>query len=291
MSWKRIAERIGAVTGTPFSPATRQTVGGGCINDALVLADGPRRFFVKTNDAGRAAMFEAEAEGLAAIAATHSVRVPQPVCHGVAGDHSFLVLEYLPMDGHGGDEALGLALAGMHGHTAGRFGWHRDNTLGTTPQPNAWVDSWTAFLRERRLGHLLHLIHAGGGETRLLGLGEELLGRLPGVFQGYAPVPSLLHGDLWGGNWATLDSGEPVIFDPAVYHGDREADIAMTELFGGFSPRFHAAYREAWPLEAGYAVRKDLYNLYHVLNHHLLFGGGYGRQAESLMTRLLAQLH
>jgi len=289
--WSTIAAHITDVTGKGFKPAAPRAAGGGCINEAVVLADGSRRFFVKTNSAARLAMFEAEAEGLAAIAATASVRVPQPVCHGAAAERSYLVLEYLALDGRGGDEALGIALAAMHGHTAARFGWHRDNTIGSTPQPNAWLDDWPAFLRERRLGHLLRLIAARSGPTSLLRQGEKLLDGLEGFFSGYTPLPSLLHGDLWGGNWATLEAGEPVIFDPAVYHGDREADLAMTELFGGFSPRFYAAYRDAWPLDAGYAVRKDLYNLYHVLNHYLLFGGGYARQAETLMTRLLAGQH
>lgn len=286
--WHTIAVQITRVTGQGFTPASPRGVGGGCINESVVLADGQRRFFVKTNTAARLAMFEAEAEGLAAIAVTASVRVPRPVCHGVAGERSYLVLEYLDLGGHGGDEALGRALAAMHGHTAERFGWHRDNTIGSTPQPNAWMDDWPAFLRERRIGYLLRLIAARGGSASLLRQGEKLLDGLEGFFSGYTPVPSLLHGDLWGGNWATLDAGEPVIFDPAVYYGDREADLAMTELFGGFSPRFYAAYREAWPLDGGYAVRKDLYNLYHVLNHYLLFGGGYARQAETMMARLLA---
>jgi fructosamine-3-kinase len=288
--WKSIAERIAAATEGPFSPATPRVIGGGCINEAVILEDGSCRFFVKTNRSEYADMFAAEAEGLVTIAATRTVRVPQVVCHDVADGRAFLALEYLPLGGHGGDEALGRALAAMHGHGVDRFGWHRDNTIGSTPQPNTWSDDWIVFLRERRLGQMLERVGADGGEARLLRLGEELLGRLGGFFVAYTPVSSLLHGDLWGGNRATLDSGEPVIFDPAVYYGDREADLAMTELFGGFSPRFYAAYREAWPLDVGYAVRKDLYNLYHVLNHYLLFGGGYGRQAESLMLRLLAQL-
>ncbi len=119
-------------------------------------------------------------------------------------------------------------------------------------------------------------------------LGEKLMDTLPAFFAGYTPQPSLLHGDLWSGNHAFLADGTPVIFDPAAYYGDRECDLAMTELFGGYSAEFYAAYRAAYPLDAGYATRRDLYNLYHILNHANLFGGGYTRQAEQMMQRLLA---
>jgi protein-ribulosamine 3-kinase len=291
--WRAIAERIQAVIGMSFQPSAPTPVSGGCVNDAMVLADGRQRFFVKLNRADTVRMYEAEAEGLAAIAAARTLRVPVVIDSGVVADIAYLALEYLEPGepgGRGGDAALGDALAAMHGHTAEQFGWHRDNTIGTTPQPNAWHNDWIGFLRERRIGYLLDRACARGADARLRELGDELLLRLPELFSGYTPVPSLLHGDLWGGNWLTLASGEPAVFDPAVYYGDREADLAMTELFGGFAPRFYAAYEAAWPLDAGYAQRKDLYNLYHVLNHFLLFGGGYDRQARVMAARLLALL-
>ena len=128
--------------------------------------------------------------------------------------------------------------------------------------------------------------HGGAWRRR----GEALCARLEGLFTGYQPFPSLLHGDLWGGNAGCTRDGAPVVFDPAVYYGDREADLAMTELFGGFSDRFYAAYREAFPLAAGYPQRRTLYNLYHVLNHLNLFGGGYRAQAERMIEQLLAEL-
>ena len=121
-------------------------------------------------------------------------------------------------------------------------------------------------------------------------LGQRLSARLPDLFDGYTPEASLLHGDLWGGNWGVDVSGEPVLFDPAVYYGDREADLAMTELFGGFSREFYAAYRQAWPLDAGYSTRKKLYNLYHVLNHFNLFGGGYLSQAQGMIDALSSEI-
>jgi len=287
-----LARLITVATGRAFTPDSHQDVGGGCINQALVLEGGAQRYFVKLNSAERLAMFEAEAEGLREIAMTRSVRVPTPVCSGIAARRAFLVLEYLPLRGLDAQaqETLGRQLAQMHRATAPRFGWKRDNTIGSTPQPNHETDDWVAFWREQRLGLQLGLAVDNGYGGSLQHDGERLLDALPAFFRDYRPHPSLLHGDLWGGNAASTDTGEPVVFDPAVYYGDREADLAMTELFGGFSARFHAAYREAWPLDAGYRVRKNLYNLYHVLNHLNLFGGGYRAQAQQTIERLLAEV-
>jgi len=186
------------------------------------------------------------------------------------------------------DELLGRQLAALHRVTHTRFGWHRDNTIGSTPQINTQKNDWVTFYREQRLRYQLELAAENGYGGSLQRRGEQLLERLPAFFISYRPRPSLLHGDLWGGNHAALTDGTPVIFDPAVYYGDREADLAMTELFGGFGSGFYSAYRAAWPLDPGYRVRKDLYNLYHVLNHLNLFGGGYRGQAEQMVDRLLA---
>jgi fructosamine-3-kinase len=186
---------------------------------------------------------------------------------------------------------MGRLLAHLHRTTGPRFGWKRDNTIGSTPQLNAWTDRWVDFLRDQRLGYQLQLAAQQDYGTRLQSKGERLCAGLDAFFSAYQPVPSLLHGDLWGGNAGYLTSGEPVVFDPAVYYGDREADLAMTELFGGFGADFHAAYREAWPLDPGYGTRKTLYNLYHILNHAHLFGGGYVGQAQSMLDRLLAEIN
>lgn len=285
-----IAAAIEQATGTPFTLRSERAVGGGCINSARIIegSDG-KRYFVKTNRASRLAMFEAEAAGLEAIQATGTVRVPRPICSGSSGDEAWLVLEYLEMGGRGSAAELGRRLAAMHRHTWDRYGWHRDNTIGSTPQINTPCSDWTEFLRVHRLGYQFALAARQGAPRRLLERGERLLAGLEGFFVGYRPAPSLLHGDLWGGNYG-YSRGEPVIFDPAVYYGDREADLAMTELFGGFPGDFYAAYREAWPLDAGYRVRKDLYNLYHVLNHFNLFGRGYLAQAERMTGSLLAEL-
>ncbi|HYP67885.1 MAG TPA: fructosamine kinase family protein [Thiobacillaceae bacterium] len=285
-----IAAAIARATGTAFVPRRQASLGGGCINQALRLSDGKRSFFVKINGATCLPMFEAEAAGLEEILATHSLRAPRPVCYGASDGAAWLVLEYLELGGRGRGAEMGRQLAQMHHTTATQFGWTRDNTIGSTPQPNAWAGSWIDFFRDRRLGYQLELAAQKGFGAALQRKGERLRGDLDAFFSAYQPVSSLLHGDLWGGNAGYMRSGEAVVFDPAVYYGDREADLAMTELFGGFGADFYAAYREAWPVDAGYAVRKMLYNLYHILNHAYLFGGGYAMQAQAMMDRLLADL-
>ena len=245
---------------------------------------------MKLNTPEKAEMFSAEAAGLHEIARTKTVRVPEPVCHGASPAACWLVLEHLEL--RPGDDRsmaeLGRNLARMHRVTGARYGWHRDNTVGATPQVNTQSGDWIAFWRERRLGYQLKLAGSRRRGSRLVADGERLLGTLPSFFHGYTPPPALLHGDLWSGNVGMEAGGEPVIYDPAVYYGDREADLAMTELFGGFPASFYEAYGASYPLDAGYPVRKDLYNLYHVLNHLNLFGGGYGAKAERMIEQLLA---
>jgi protein-ribulosamine 3-kinase len=235
-------------------------------------------------------MFVAEAEGLRELASAAALRVPQPIEYGHGEGDAFLVLEYLELGGRANSEEMGRMLALQHRKTAGLYGWNRGNTIGSTAQPNPWMADWIEFLRQHRLGFQLGLAAQHGYGAKMQLLGEKLLSRLEDFFAGYRPVPSLLHGDLWSGNVAFTRSGAPVVFDPAVYYGDREADVAMSELFGGFDSGFYAAYHEAWPLDAGYSIRKTLYNLYHILNHSNLFGGGYARQAETMMSKLLAQV-
>jgi protein-ribulosamine 3-kinase len=288
--WECIAAQIAEVTGQSFHLPRRADLGGGCINDACLIEAGGQRYFVKLNRAERAEMFAAEAEGLAEIAASGTMRVPAPVCHGTERGQAWLVLEYLDLGKHGDAHALGRRLASMHRVTSKSFGWKRDNTIGSTPQVNALSSDWTAFLREHRIGFQLGLAANNGFRGALQKKGGRLMERLDAFFAEHRPAPSLLHGDLWGGNYGYASSGEPVLFDPAVYYGDREADLAMTELFGGFPSDFYDAYKEAWPLDPGYRTRKHLYNLYHVLNHANLFGGGYASQAEALIDRLLAEI-
>ncbi len=291
-----VASAIRDATQRPFHLLHATAVGGG-IHQACRLegADGSP-YFLKLNAARHHAIpstwlrtgFVAEAAGLQAIAATQTLRVPQVIAHGASEGICFLVLEYLPLSGRGNARLLGAQLAALHRNTSDRFGFAQDNFIGISPQPNTWKDDWLEFWREQRLEHQLRLAAQNGYGGELQQQGERLMAALPDLFVGYTPQPSLLHGDLWGGNHGFLADGTPVIFDPASYYGDRECDLAMTELFGGYPPEFYAAYRAAWPLDAGYAKRRDLYNLYHILNHANLFGGGYAEQAERMISALLA---
>ena len=286
-----ISTVISEATHRPFQIRNSISVGGGSINAAYRLEGiDDTRYFLKLNDARHLAMFVAEAQGLAAIAATNTIRVPHAIAHGDANGQCYLVLEYLELSSRGDGKLLGEQLAALHRCTGNHFGFSQDNFIGTTPQPNAWKSNWIDFWREHRLGFQLRLAAQNGYDGQLQRLGEKLMDVLPAFFKDYTPQPSLLHGDLWSGNHAYLQNGTPTIFDPAVYYGDRECDIAMTELFGGYSADFYAAYRAAYPLDVGYATRRELYNLYHILNHANLFGGGYARQAEQMMQKLLRNL-
>jgi len=288
--WRDIEAAIARAIGAPFSIESRSAAGGGCINECHIVRGQGRAYFVKTNAPGRAEMFAAEAAGLDEIGRTKTVRVPRHVCHGTGPAASWIALEFLELQSPDdrGLRALGSSLARLHRVMGGRHGWQRDNTIGSTAQINTPTADWIAFWREQRLGFQLELAVAKGHGGRLIEGGRRLMEQLPAFFTGYAPAPSLLHGDLWSGNAGMTASGEPVIYDPAVYYGDREADLAMTELFGGFPQSFYASYRAEYPLDAGYATRKQLNNLYHVLNHLNLFGGGYGVQAERMIEQLLA---
>jgi len=289
--WGAIARHISETSGETFDPQDPHRVGGGCINTAVTLCDGERCYFVKLSNADRLDMFEAEAEGLAELAAAEAIRVPVPLCVGTTAGEAYIVMEQLRMGGmrgHSQAEA-GRQLAALHRCTADAFGWHRDNTIGSTPQVNDWSSDWVSFWQDRRLGYQLRLAADNGYGGRLQQLGERLVEAVPELMD-HVPVPSLLHGDLWGGNIGYDAAGRPVIFDPAVYYGDREADLAMTELFGGFGGAFYDAYKEAWPIDPGYRRRRTLYNLYHILNHLNIFGGGYGGQAVGMMERLLAEV-
>lgn len=243
-AWPDIAAQISATTSFSFTPEKIVPVGGGCINQAYCVEDISRRFFVKLNWPDHLFMFAAEQAGLEEIQGAGALRVPVPVCCGSNVSHAWLVMEYLPMESSTkqGAVALGSGLSAMHGVIADRFGWTRHNTIGTTLQRNDFSADWVGFWREHRLGYQLRLASTNGYDGKLQSLGEKLVEQLGVFFIGRKIMPSLLHGDLWGGNYGFDMTGKPVVFDPAVYYGDREVDIAMTELFGGFPKDFYAAY-------------------------------------------------
>ena len=303
--WDKIAVHISETTGETFSLENRHSVSGGCINQGYSISTSSRAYFAKINQASQIAMFEAEALGLQQMRATQTIRVPEPICWGTEGNSAYIVLEWLDLGSRGGERAweeMGRKLAAMHKYSSpnppllrggeepnspllrGGFGWDINNTIGSTVQLNNWTANWAEFWAEYRIGYQLKLARRRGGHFPQ---GERLLEVIPELLAGHEPQPSLVHGDLWGGNAGVTPAGEPVIFDPAVYFGDREVDIAMTELFGGFSAQFYQGYNQVWPLEGGYEQRKILYNIYHILNHFNLFGGSYQSQANQMINRIL----
>jgi fructosamine-3-kinase len=287
MFWTEIDAHISRVTGEKFQTQQRRSVSGGCINQGYAVSNGETTYFVKLNQASQVAMFEAEMLGLKQMFATNTIRVPKPICWGTSGDSGYIVLEWLAM-GSGNTKSwaeMGRKLAAMHKATSQNgFGWEMNNTIGSTPQINTWTADWVEFYCKHRLGYQFQLARRRGGNFPKQ---DELLAAIPELLAEHEVQSSLVHGDLWGGNAGCTVSGESVIFDPATYYGDREVDIAMTELFGGFPAAFYQGYNEVFPLDAGYENRKTLYNLYHILNHFNLFGGGYGSQANRMIEQIL----
>jgi len=290
--FEAIARELGAQLGGDCDLEPESAVSAGSSHRTYRWRCGETPLFVKVAyDAGGAAL-EAEAAGLLALGGAHAVRVPRVLARGTAGRSGFLALEWIEArpSGRAAEHKLGERLAAQHQVTAAQFGFTGDNFIGRTPQPNGCLSDWAEFFRERRLRHQLALAAQNGFAALLEEPGARLLQAVAALLAGHRPQASLLHGDLWAGNWLADEHEEPVIFDPAAYYGDREADLAMTRLFGGFGRAFYDAYQGAAPLPAGHAVRAELYNLYHVLNHANLFGGGYARQARTTIDRLLAEV-
>ncbi|MDE2345202.1 MAG: fructosamine kinase family protein [Gammaproteobacteria bacterium] len=273
-------------------PCAWRSLGHGVGGTTWRVTCGDSAWFVKTQK-DALDIFTAEADGLKALMDCGAVRVPRVLGCGEQETDAFLVMEWLELGQIKDVSAslLGSGLARQHRCTGQHFGWWRSNFIGATPQFNAPSENWVSFLRDHRLQFQLQLAAENGFRGSLQTAGARLLEKLPVFFEGYTPAPSLLHGDLWGGNWGVLKNGVPVIFDASVYYGDREADVAMTQLFGGFPPEFYAAYEHEWPLDAGYALRRMLYQLYHVLNHLNLFGSGYLGGAERMIGQLLSETH
>ena len=273
-------------------PDAAERVEGGCINECFRYQATFGPVFVKTAPAERLAMFEAEAVGLQELQAARAVRVPNVLGVGQFEDRALLALEWFDLSRPTSrtDRMFGEQLSQQHRTTKPLHGWKRANFIGSTPQSNLWSIDWLNFWRGHRFEAQLNLASGNGADTDFMERATLLCALMDGFFTAHAPIASLLHGDLWSGNYAADASAAPVIFDPAVYFGDRECDLAMTQLFGGFGREFYAAYESAWPLDTGWQQRAELYNLYHVLNHYNLFGGGYLAQAEQMVGRLLAEL-
>jgi len=261
-------------------------VGGGDINEAARIETDRAAYLVKWNFRPRPRMFEVEARGLKLLAEAKAIRVPQVIA--LIDQPPALVLEWIEAGSNKSSsaDALGRGLAQQHRSIGAQYGLDHNNYIGANPQINTPADAWIDFYRDRRLGVQIDIAREHGyltpDRSRRL---DSIVNHLDRWIDPALVVPSLLHGDLWGGNYLIDAHGDPVLIDPAVYYGDREAEIAFTELFGGFGPRFYAAYNEAWPLDRGYADRRDLYNLYHLLNHLNLFGEGYGGSVDAILRR------
>ena len=285
--WTEITQAITQATGKNFAIADTKSVSGGCINQGYKIIGNDIEYFVKLNQASEAEMFAAEALGLKQMYATKTIAVPQPICWGTAANSSYIVLQWLDL-GRGNDHSwteMGRQLAAMHREgKSDRFGWERNNTIGSTPQINTWTDNWADFFAEHRIGYQLKLAKRRGGSFPDT---DKVVSAVRDRLANRQPQASLVHGDLWSGNAAIAADGSPVIIDPATYYGDREVDLAMTELFGSFPAAFYRGYNEVWQLDGGYQQRKSVYNLYHVLNHFNIFGGGYASQAKRTIAQII----
>jgi len=258
-------------------------LGGGCINNASKIETTAGTFFLKWNARCRPDMFLREAESLSELkkAANGKIEVPGVyAAKEVDNTPGFLVLEYLAPGSSGAntDEILGRGLATIHQFENEKFGFYNDNYCGSTPQDNSWKTSWPEFFRDNRLGYLLGLIQKDrslpASEMKVY---DRLLNKIPDLVPAVSKSV-LIHGDLWGGNYMVCSKG-PALIDPASYYADREMEMGIMTMFGGFSQRFYSAYNEVNPLPPDWEDRNPLYQLYHVLNHYYLFGGGYSSQA------------
>ncbi|GAB3016589.1 fructosamine kinase family protein [Bowmanella dokdonensis] len=283
--WHFISEQISEELGKDFICDDIRQLHEQFHTRAFRVSDDRHRFFVKVADAANLHRLQAEAQGLEHLRLDEALKIPTVICSGKVSQHSFLVLEYLNMQ-EGSVQSwqiFGQALARLHQRDQQQmYGWQEDNYIGATPQPNGWQKKWPQFFAEQRIGYLLQLLI----EKQVLDVKiDKVVEAIKAVLAGHSPAPSPLHGDLWQGNTGFW-RGKPVMFDPAFYYGDRETDIAMTELFGRFPEAFYQGYEEVWPLEDDYQYRKPVYQLYHILNHALLFGGQYVQSANMQLQNL-----
>lgn len=286
--WQAISQQLSETLMFTFQIREKQKLEGGGISKCYMISDGDQRYFVKTQKRENLPLFEAEAEGLKELRLSDTVALPELVDVGQCKDHAFLILNYLPskpLEDERRSYEFGVQLAKLHQWGEQKeYGFDQDNYIGQTLQPNSWTKKWNRFFSEQRIGWQLQLLNEkgikfGDIDSIVSGINEKL--------SNHHPKPSLLHGDLWHGNAANTAFGA-VCYDPACYWGDRECDIAMTELFGGFEPEFYQGYESIRPLSYEYEVRKDIYNLYHILNHCNMFGGHYLEEAKQYIDRIFA---
>lgn len=289
IDWETFSHDLSQSLDRDLEILSTSSVSGGDIHKAYHLHTNHGDYFLKTNDKKALALFESEAHSLRRISETQTLIVPSPLAVGETTSQAWLLMNHLEFGSKGDDRQRGRDLAFLHQQIEphNKFGWDQDNYIGHTLQKNSWQYDWLTFYGQYRLQFQLDLARENGASPHLYEQGLAVIEALPRFFDDYTPKASMLHGDLWAGNSGFLTNGDAVFFDPASYYGDRETDLAMTELFGGYTDDFYHGYREVFPIHEGYERRKPLYNLYHVLNHFNLFGGGYAHQAQRLMEQLL----
>ncbi|GAA0344980.1 fructosamine kinase family protein [Bowmanella denitrificans] len=283
--WHFISEQISEKLGQDFICDDIRQIHQQFHTRSFRISDGRHRFFIKVAEAGELPRLECEAHGLEHLKLEQDIKLPAVVCSGRVSQHSFLVLEYINM-GEGSAPLwfkFGQALARLHAaNNQNMYGWQEDNYIGATLQPNSWQKKWCQFFAEQRIGYLLQLLCEKDILTVHI---DKVVSSVDQLLSGHKPPASPLHGDLWQGNTGFWKE-QPVVYDPAFYFGDRETDIAMTELFGRFPEPFYQGYQEVWPLSQDYQYRKPIYQLYHLLNHALLFGGQYIQTAKLHLQHL-----
>lgn len=286
-----LARHIAATLGSRFDAVTEQPAGR--TRRALRIDTGHGPLFVKVLPADRAAVFAAEADGLTLLAQTGTFRIPAIRSQGSNDAYAWLALEWLdlqPVRDADDGRRFGDALAALHAVRGPHYGLNRDNWLGDSLQENGSSESWPLFFARKRLLPQLATAVEGGLRGSLVSNVQGIVERIGALFLDYRPAASLLHGDLWHGNAGVDGDGRPTVFDPAVHYGDREADFALAEMFGGFPTAMYAAYLQRSPLHPNAPSRRALYRLYHLLNHYNLHGISYLRETERTAARLLSEL-
>lgn len=285
--WDAIQIDIRATGHEDFSIHSKISLSGGDINQSFHLSGNENSFFLKLNSIDNIDMFHKEKLGLETLSKSNSFRTPHPYSVGKFEDKSYLIMEYLELSNAGKMDIFAETLAKMHQVNRGQFGFESHNYIGSTKQYNEWDSNWGRFFCEQRLLPLLKLLSNKQESKGLLSDLEQLLKMVPKLLNEHKPKPALVHGDLWQGNYSFCTRGEPIIYDPACYYGDREVDLAMLELFGNPGEKFSAEYNLLLPVSHGFTIRKKIYNLYHLLNHTYLFGGSYRAQSSEMLKRIL----
>ena len=292
--WSAIEKSIQAARISDFSLSHQQVVSGGDISQAYVVSGNHQQFFVKINSSAFLGNFQQEVLGLSYLARCHQLVTPQVITTGVHQRQSFLVLEYLDLSQSGKDSCFAESLVSLHQITAQEFGFESNNYIGGNPQYNSWLSDWGQYFVEYRLRPQFELLFQGNLKSsidnKVTENSETLMKQCRFILNSHAPQPSLVHGDLWQGNYAFDRHGNPVVYDPACYFADSEVDIAMLEMFGSPSAEFYSVYYQQRPPKSGIEIRKKIYNLYHLLNHANLFGGGYLSRVVNSIEQILKDI-